>query len=78
MPQSATHDANRPLLGGPAGWVRRADAAAVKTATFTVAEADPLSVTELGVIVHFDCAGASLQLNFMLWLNSLSAVTVTE
>jgi hypothetical protein len=78
-PDNPIHAANRTPLGGLLiGCVKPIAAPVVVTATLAVAPCNPSSVTELGVTVHVECAGASLQLSDTDCLNPLSGVRVTE
>jgi hypothetical protein len=53
---------NRPCGGA-------SDGAVVETATATVPDAVPFSVTVLGVSVHVDSDGVPVQVRFTVWLN---------
>jgi hypothetical protein len=66
-----------PAAGKLEGRVRLADVPVVVTVTATDADVAPLSVTELGEIEHVDCAGAPLQVNVTVRLNSPRGATAT-
>jgi hypothetical protein len=66
----------------PGGWSLlcggASDGAVVETATATVPDAVPFSVTVLGVSVQVDSEGAPVHVKFTVWLNPPWGASVNE